>query len=211
MSNEKYLLNPADIACIVFDFGFTLSSDLYFKVAPPEYPDWQELIQQKIFSNGALVDRWMAGAVTIYNIAEELAPIVNMEIPKIVGFLELGCQNLEFNEAVWGFAIRQRAAGRRTAIVTGNMDVFTKIVVPCHGLRDKFDIIINSFDYQEIDKTVLWAKAFEGLGQGIGYSQSLLIEDGQKNVRKFREHDGHAYQYENDEQFLKWLEFVQWQ
>jgi FMN phosphatase YigB (HAD superfamily) len=211
MNYEKSPIHPADIACIVFDFAFTLSSDLYFKVSPPECPNWQELIQRTIFSNNPLVDRWMAGAVTMYNIAEELAPVVNMEVSRIVSFLELGCQNMSFNEAVWRFAIQQRAAGRKTAIVTNNMDVFTKVVVPCHNLSDRFDIIINSFDYQEIDKTLLWAKAFEMLGRGIGYSQSLLIEDGAKNVRKFRENGGYAYQYENDERFSKWLESVPWQ
>jgi hypothetical protein len=211
MKSDNYLINPVKISCIVFDFGFTLSSDLYFKIAPPECPDWQDLIQQKIFSNNALVDRWMAGAITAYNIAEDLAPVVNMEPSRIVRFLETGCQTMSFNEAILHFAIQQRAVGRKTAIVTGNMDVFTKIVVPCHNLTDKFDIIINSFDYQEIDKTVLWAKAFEILGNEIGYTQSLLIEDGEKNVRKFRENGGYAYQYKNDEQFLEWLTSTQWQ
>lgn len=210
MNYDHNLVHFAELACIVFDFGFTLSSDLYFNVAPPEYPHWQELIQQKIFRNDALVDRWMMGAITLHHIAEELAPLVCMEIPRIVSFLELGCQNLNFNEAVWEFAMRQRAAGRKTAIVTGNMDVFTKIVMPCHHLSEKFDVIVNSFDYQVIDKNILWAKAFEILGQGIGYRHSLLIEDGANNVRKFRENGGYAYQYENDAQFLKWLESVKW-
>jgi|SRR5665648_787273 len=210
MNYEKHSINPTDITCIIFDFGFTLSSDLYFKVAPPECPNWQEVIQQKIFSNNALVDSWMEGTVTVDNIAEELAPIVNMEISNIVHFLEAGCQNIGFNEAVWHFAIQQRATGRKIAIVTGNMDVFTKIVVPYHNLNNKFDVIINSFDFKEIDKTILWSKAFEFLGNGIGYSQSLLIEDGEKNVKKFRENGGYAYQYENDEQFLKWVEYVKW-
>lgn len=210
MNYDNNTINPADIACVVFDFGFTLSSDLYFKVAPPEYPNWQALIQQKIFSDDALVDRWMGGAVTIHDIAQELAPIVRMENSRIVSFLELGCQKLSFNEAVWDFAIRQRTAGRKTAIVTGNMDVFTKIVIPCHNLGEKFDVIINSFDYHVIDKNILWAKAFEILGHGVGYRQSLLIEDGANNVRKFRENGGYAYQYVNDEQFLKWLESVKW-
>ena len=75
--------------------------------------------------------------------------MVGMEVSRIVDFLELGCQKLDFNEAVLGFAISQRKAGRRTAIVTGNMDVFTKVVVPFHDLNDKFDIIINSFDYRK--------------------------------------------------------------
>src|SRR5512138_3869706 len=106
MNDENHPIHLANIACIVFDFGFTLCSDLYFKVAPPECPSWQELIQQKIFSNNALVDRWMAGAITMYNIAEELAHVVNMEVSRIVSFLELGCQNMSFNEAVWRFAIQ---------------------------------------------------------------------------------------------------------
>lgn len=211
MNYEIDPIHPADIECIVFDFGFTLSSDLYFKVAPPEVPDWQELIQQKIFRNEALVDHWMAGAVTIHDIAEELAPSVNMEISRIISFLELGCQNLDFNEAVWDFAMQQRTAGRKTAIVTGNMDVFSKVVVPCHKLSEKFDVIINSFDYQVIDKNILWPKAFEILGPGMGYRRSLLIEDGANNVRKFRANGGYACQYENDGQFLRWLESVKWQ
>ena len=210
MNTENTPLNPTDIACIVFDFGFTLSPDLYFKVPPPECPDWQNLIQQHIFSNADLIDNWMRGVVTIRDIAAELAPIVGMKVPRIVGFMELGCTNLDFNEAVLNFAISQREQGRKTAIVTGNMDVFTKIVVPCHHLGDKFDVIINSFDYREIDKSVLWAEAFECLGNGIGYSQSLLIEDGEKNVRKFREHGGYAYQYTNDERFLMWLKSTGW-
>jgi hypothetical protein len=210
MNSEDNQIDPTDIECIVFDFGFTLSSDLYFNVAPPEYPDLQELIQHQIFSDEALVNQWMVGAVTIHDIAGQLAPIVGMEIPRLVHFLELGCQSLSFNEAVWDFAIQQRATGRKTAIVTGNMDVFTKVVMPCHKLSEKFDVIINSFDYQEIDKSILWAKAFEVLGHGIGYCQSLLIEDGFNNVRKFRANGGYAYQYEDDKQFLKWLESVKW-
>ena len=206
----KHFINLPKITCIIFDFGFTLSSDLYFKAAPLEYPNWQDLIQQKIFRNNDLVDCWMAGAITIDNIAEELAPIVNMEIASIIRYLEAGCQNMGFNQAVWNFAIQQRAIGRKTAIVTCNMDIFTKIVVPYHHLNDSFDVIINSFDIRETDKTILWKKAFEILGNGTGYEQSFLIEDSGNNVRKFRENGGYAYHYENDEQFLKWAENVKW-
>ena len=57
MNKENIPVNPNDIECIVFDFGFTLSSDLYFKIALPNDPAcWQKLIQQHIFSNGNLID-----------------------------------------------------------------------------------------------------------------------------------------------------------
>ncbi len=211
MNKENAIVDPTAIACIIFDFGFTLSSDLYFKVPPPECPHLQELVQQHIFSNDDLVNDWMRATVTLEGIAKELAPVVGMNVARIVEFAELGCRDLVFNEAVLNFALAQRKLGRKTAIVTGNMDVFTKVVVPCHKLDRKFDVIINSFDYREIDKTVLWAKAFDLLGNGIGYSQSLLIEDGERNVRKFREHGGYAYQYGNDEDFLRWLKSTGWQ
>lgn len=207
-NNPPYL---EDISCIIFDFGFTLSSDLYFNVAPPECPNWQELIQQHIFSDAALVDRWMSAEVTMHDIAGILAPIVHMDVARIIQFLELGCQKLNFNQAVLDFALRQRAAGMKTVIVTGNMDVFTRVVVPCHHLDQKFDLILNSFDHREIDKAVLWPKAFAHFGDQFGYTQSLLIEDGEKNVRKFREKGGYAYQYENDPLFLKWLRLAGWQ
>ncbi len=124
MEKESTLIDPATIACIIFDFGFTLSSDLYFKVPPPECPDWQQLIQQHIFSDEDLVNDWMSARVTLQDIARQLAPIICMEAPRIVEFLELGCRDLVFNEAVLNFAIGQRESGRKTAIVTGNMDVF---------------------------------------------------------------------------------------
>lgn len=210
MNTENNFVNPADIRCIVFDFGFTLSSDLYFKVAPPECPNWQALIQQHIFGNADLVDKWMGGAMTLRDIAMEFAPVVGMAVPRIVNFMELGCKDLDFNEAVLDFAVEQRERGRKTALVTGNMDVFTKIVVPFHNLSDKFDVIVNSFDYRETDKLVLWPQAFELLGNEVGYGQSLLIEDSEKNVTKFRESAGYAYQYEGDARFLEWLGSVKW-
>ncbi|PKO16101.1 MAG: hypothetical protein CVU39_08715 [Chloroflexi bacterium HGW-Chloroflexi-10] len=210
MHIENTPVNPVDITCIIFDFGFTLSSDLYFNVTPPECPDWQNLIQKHIFSNPALVDDWMRADVTLEDIAKKLAPVVCMNVPRIIDFLESGCRNLGFNQAVLTFAIEQRKLGRKTAIVTGNMDVFTKIVVPWHDLADKFDGIINSFDHREIDKALLWPKAFELMGDGIGYRQCLLIEDGEKNVAKFRWNGGYAYQYSDDEQFLIWLKSSGW-
>src|SRR5512137_997681 len=108
MDNENDPVNPADIRCIVFDFGFTLSSDLYFKVAPPECPDFQGIFQRHIFSDEALIDAWMAGIVTMQDIAEKIASITDMQVPRIVEFMELGCRDLSFNEAVLDFAIRQR-------------------------------------------------------------------------------------------------------
>ena len=120
----------------------------------------------------------------------------------------MGCQNLAFNQAVWDFAVAQKEEGRKTALVTANMDVFSTIVVPAHNLEKVFDIILNTFDYKELRKERLWPVAFERLDAEIGYHNSLLIEDGEQEPTKFRELGGWAYQYHNDEQFEAWLKAV---
>jgi 2-hydroxy-3-keto-5-methylthiopentenyl-1-phosphate phosphatase len=200
--------NFTKIKCVIFDFGFTLSSEFYFNVFPPDFPLWQNVIQQKIFSDANIVDEWMSGKISIRHIAELLRNEINLDVSEIVEFMEMGCENLEFNMAVLDFAISIRNKGVKTAIVTGNMDVFTNVVVPSHQLDEKFDVILNSFDYQELDKAVLWPIAFNLLGSEIEYSNSLLIEDGSQNVEKFRNYGGYAYKYSNDQEFLMWLDEI---
>jgi hypothetical protein len=66
-------LDLAAIRCVVFDFGFTLSSDLYFTLAPPLYPHWRSIIQQHIFEQPPLVTAWMRGDLSLHDIAQIVA------------------------------------------------------------------------------------------------------------------------------------------
>jgi FMN phosphatase YigB (HAD superfamily) len=203
-------INPELIKCVVFDFGFTLSPDYYFNVCPPGYPQWHEVIQTVIFGEPAIMIPWMKGEVTSLDIAGILSKYFPLDIPIIAATMEKGCKWLRFNPAVWDFAAAQKAAGRKTALVTDNMDVFTKVIVPSHGLERLFDVILNSADLHEIRKEFLWPVAFERLGGGIGYANSLLIEDGENEPALFRALGGYAYQYSNDAAFMRWLNSVQW-
>jgi len=198
-------IDPGQIKCIVFDFGFTLSSDYYFKISLPGCPQWHEIIQKFIFGEPSITVPWMKGELTTLDIAGVLSKHFLIDIPTIATTMEIGCQHLNFNPAVWDFAVAQKAAGRKTALVTDNMDVFTKVVVPAHGLDQLFDVILNSSDFHEIRKDVLWPIAFDRLAGGIGYGNSLLIEDGETEPAMFRTLGGYACQYLNDEMFLDWL------
>ena len=153
---------------------------------------------------------WMQGELTSLDIAGILSKHIPLDIHTIAATMEKGCQNLDFNPAVWDFAVAQKTVQRKTALVTDNMDVFTKVIVPAHRLDQVFDVILNSSDFHEIRKEVLWPIAFESLGGGIGYANSLLIEDGEREPRLFRLLGGHAYQYSNDTAFLEWLDSVPW-
>ena len=124
--------------------------------------------------------------------------------------MEAGCKNLSMNQAVLDLALAQRPQGRKTTLVTANMDVFSSVIVPSHGLDRLFDVILNTFDYRELDKEVLWPIAFERLGVEFGYDNSLLIEDSSDNVARFRAHGGQAYRFQDDERFVEWLTSVGW-
>lgn len=210
IENNPGHLDPAAIKCIVFDFGFTLSPDLYFKVIPPNVPHWRDVIQKHVFDEPTIVEPWMAGDLTIVDIARMLSRHVDMDVSSIVETMEKGCERLNFNTAVWNFALSQKNAGRKTALVTANMDVFTKVVVPCHRLHEVFDVILNTFDYRELRKECLWPIAFQALGKDIHYGNSLLIEDGIAAPAKFRELGGYAYQYSTDDLFREWLNSIGW-
>ena len=203
-------IDPGCIRCIVFDFGFTLSPDRYFKIAPPGCPDWQAVIQKVIFGDPAITDPWMRGELTSRDIATVLSRHFPLEIPIILETMYEGCGHLEFNPAVWDFAATQKRAGRKIALVTDNLDVFTQVVVPAHRLDRLFDVIVNSSDFHAIDKERLWPIAFERLGGGIGYAESLLIEDGEYEPARFRRLGGSAYQYSTESAFLDWLASVPW-
>jgi hypothetical protein len=210
MQNPLNCVRPADIKCIVFDFGFTLCPDLYFKVAPPGHPYWRDVIQEHIFDQSSLLEQWMIGNLTIIEIAGIVSRYIPLEIETIVRLMEKGCERLNFNKAVWDFVLAQRDAGRKTALVTANMDVFTKVVVPCHQLDRAFDVIINTFDYKELRKELLWPIAFRQLGNDIHFGNSLLIEDGYTEPAKFRKLGCYSYQYSTDALFVEWLRGNTW-
>jgi FMN phosphatase YigB (HAD superfamily) len=203
-------INPEQIKCVVFDFGFTLSPDHYFNVSPPGCPQWQSIIQKVIFGEPAITHPWMRGELSSLDIAGILSKHVPLDIPTIAATMDEGCKRMHFNQAVLDFAVAQKQAGRKTALVTDNMDVFSKVVVPSHGLETIFDVILNSADFHEIRKELLWPMAFERLGGGIGYANSLLVEDGESEPAMFRALGGQAHQYVNDQTFVEWLDSIHW-
>ena len=64
----------------------------------------------------------MVGNLTIMDIAGIISRYISMDIASIVETMEKGCKHLIFNQAVWNFALAQREIGRKTALVTANME-----------------------------------------------------------------------------------------
>lgn len=197
--------SPEDIKCIIFDFADTLYSGSYFNIFPCGCENWRQLFNTYIFDKDVIELKAMNGELTTEDIAAIVSGHVGLGFEEVLQLAEDGCGNLEFNSAVLKFAIEQKIKGTATSLVTINMDVFTKVVVPAHGLSDIFDVIVNSFDHKEMKKEILLDIAFDQLGAGITFSNSLLIDDIADNVKLFEERGGYAYQYKDDKSFTKWL------
>ena len=185
---------------VIFDYANTLSSAHYFTVPHPAVPDWTDLIQSEIFGDDAFFDRWMRGEERLATVAGRLSRRTGQRVDTILECLVEGCRGLAENPGVAAFARRLKAAGVPIALVTGNVDVFTEVVVPAHGYDRLFDTVLNTSDYGTLDKRDLWPRAFSELGDGIGYHNTLLIEDGAGSVDHYRRAGGHAIQYTTDRQ-----------
>lgn len=187
------------IDTVIFDYGFTLSSTHYFSIPHPEIADWDDRIQSRVFKDPSVSEPWMAGEKSLRDIAAIIAQGSGVKADSVERYLRLGCASLPENPEVLAFACELKQQGIRTACVTANFDVFNEVVVPAHGYKELFGVIVNSCDHGTRHKPVLWDIAFKALGSG-GYDSALLIEDSDREISQFRELGGRAIQYTGDEQ-----------
>ena len=197
-------MNWRNIKSVIFDFDGTLCSDRYFKPLGQKALD---AIAGLVFGENSerWADPWMRGDLSSADVASYLSTRLSQSPEAILAALQRGCSELTLNPAVVNFATQQRRAGRKTALVTANMDVFTEVVVPAHALGSLFDVVLNTSDHRTLDKSILWNKAFDSFGPGYSFGSSLLVEDGPKMVALFQSLGGYAYQYRGDDSLRSWL------
>jgi len=189
--------------CIIIDFANTLCSELYFA---PLGEDFQAVVRAAIFSEEnkeRWATPWCCGRLSSEDIATHLAGLTGITPDCIISALAEGCAKMHFNPAVWRFAQAQRELGRSTVLATVNMDIFTRVVVPAHGLDRVFDVVVNSSDYGTDDKNALCEIALAQL-DGCTFANSLLIDDSVAAIAAFRSAGGMAYQYTTDAAFAAW-------
>lgn len=197
-------MNWRNIKSVIFDFDGTLCSERYFK---PLGENALDAIGELLFggNSGQWADRWMKGDVTRADVAAYLSTHLAQSPEAILSALRQGCSDLRFNPAVLALATAQRGAGRKTALVTANMDVFTEVVVPAHGLDALFDVVLNTSDHRTLDKSVLWRKAFDAFGAGHSFASSFLVDNSPEMIRLFEALGGSGYQYRGDDALREWL------
>ncbi|MBU1049223.1 hypothetical protein KKG90_04280 [Candidatus Bipolaricaulota bacterium] len=198
------MITPAQIRSVFFDFAGTLAPGRYFE--PLGQPSL-DAVGELVFGDNSVqwADPWMRGELASEDIVSYLSDHLPEARDVIQSALQRGCLDMSLNPAVYEFALQQRIAGRKTALVTMNMDVFSDIVVPAHGLGDLFDLVLNTADYRTLDKSTLWCKALDEFGSEYSFAKSLLVDDSPEMIALFRSLGGQAVQYVSDEAFQAWL------
>ena len=181
----KKLIDPGQIKSIFFDFDSTLCSGLYFELLGSSSLD---AVGRLVFgeSSADWADPWMKGDLSSRDIASYLSKHLPESEEIILAALYDGCLNMTFSAAVYDFARRGCESGRKTALVTANMDVFSEVVVPAHGLDTVFDLVLNTADHRTLDKSILWRKALAAFGPDYTFASTLLIDDNPRIDRSVR-------------------------
>ena len=193
------------VRCVVFDFAGSLCSARGGYVPMGDDEDYAGVLGRCVLGNPVLLGQWMVGAKKAQDIAAIVAEHVGVGADVVLERMAEAARGLQLNEEVVGFVGSLREKGVRTVLVTLNMDVFTDVVVGAHGLGELFDVIVNSADVGQLDKETLWRRAFEELGDDIGFADSVLIETNACNLELFGRLGGVACQYTSVASFEDWV------
>lgn len=200
------------IKTIIFDFDGVLCKDIFYSSLKNSYPAIHEYVENKIFrSGGDLVNRWMRNIITSDDInrmiSENNNNIAFKEIKKI---FEDDLLNMKVDQKLLNFAKEQSNMGRKVALLTNNIDIFSTITVPNHKLNEIFNVIVNSADHGLL-KIDQGGKLFDIAMEKIGsndYASTLLIDDSLKVKPVFEAKGGHVYTYNNFDDFIEWAKVL---
>jgi FMN phosphatase YigB (HAD superfamily) len=194
------------VSAVFFDFDGVLCTDRFYSALMPDYPHVLDFIGENVFSGEKYADRWMRGEFTYRQINGIIAEATKFPLEQLNELFITSVRQMKINPVVINIAEKLKKNHIKTAIVTGNMDIFNEITVPEKQLDKTFPVIINSYDYRILKQDEngrLFDIALDKLGLE-SYEGVLLIDDSAGYCDIFKEKGGDAYQYSNQKDFESW-------
>ncbi len=197
-----------DYQTILFDFdGVLCKGRLYDKTLLPNYREVYNWIQSNIFDDKELVRKWMRNQINSAGINKLIAKNTDIGYEKLNRLYEESVRTMKTEEDLLELARTLKSSGKKIGIVTDNMDVFTKIIVPTCRLDTQFDVIINSADYGVLKKEEngrLFDIALTTLGVNI--ENSLMIDDSESKIEVYKQKGGHGFVYQDTAELKSFLQ-----
>ena len=91
--------------------------------------------------------RWMKNELTMQDINKYISENTDINYEILVDYFEQSIKEMKIDLRLINLAKIFKKQGKKIAIVTNNMDVFSQITVPHNGFDILFDVVINSADY----------------------------------------------------------------
>lgn len=205
--NQKNSILLPTINTIIFDFDGVLCKDTFYSSLKNSYPAIHNYVENNIFRGGGdLVNQWMRNIITSDDINRMISENNNIAFEEIKKIFEDDILNMKVDQKLLNFAKEQLGMGRKVALLTNNMDIFSTITVPNHKLNEIFDVIVNSVDYGLL-KIDQGGRLFDIAMEKIGtddYASTLLIDDSLKVKHVFEAKGGYVYTYNNFDDFIEW-------
>ncbi len=201
--------NIMSYQAVLFDFdGVLCKGRLYKKTLLPNYPEIYDWIQMNIFGNNKeIFHDWMRNRITSAEINELIAKNTGIECNFLNELYEESGHQIELEKEVRDLAESLKLSGKKIGIVTNNMDIFSKIIVPSHQLNTLFDVIVNSADYGLLKKDEngrLFDIALTVLGEKI--ENSLMIDDSESTIELYRQKGGQGFVYKDFAELKSFLQ-----
>lgn len=191
-----------------FDFHNVISRDLMYGGVGEEHARVREFVDGEIFGRDSdLPDRWMRGELKSADINQIIGAHLGIDRGLLAELQAESVRRMRLETRLLELSRQLRAAGIKTAIVSDNMDIFTEVAAPHHGLRDWFDDIINSAEHGFLKSDAegaLFDIAMGRLGES-DYGKALLIDDSARVRPVFEKKGGTVFTYTTFEQFEPWM------
>ena len=152
--------NAKQYKVIFFDWHKTLSvCDFWTQLEDPAHDrhHWHQNIINFLFvDNKPLIQQWMRGEVDEEKIHKLVSEKFRYDKQALQQDLAASCQAMTLlSNDILPLINTMRSKGIKCVIVTDNMDVFKKYVVPALKLNEHFDDILVSFDQKALKFDVL--------------------------------------------------------
>lgn len=197
---------------ILFDFdGVLCRGKFYEKTLLPDYAQVYDWIQNNIFGAGSkeLVKSWMRNQIDTVSINRLISENTGIEFGKLSGLFKESVRQMELEKEILELARDVKLAGKKIAIVTDNMQVFSQITVPHNKLDSLFEVIINSADHGCLKKDLngeLFDVALAALKTES--KNCFLIDDSATNIEKFRKKGGQGHCFQDIDDLRLYLNSI---
>ncbi len=194
---------------VLFDFDGVLCTDKFYTNLAGDYPDVHDFITTQLFGGDfTTVIDWMKGVYTYNEINLLISEATGIPFTTLTEYFIESVRAMKLNEPLLRFASSLRRNEVKTAIVTGNMDIFNIVTVPENKLYNYFQEIVNSCDYgllKNEENGKLFDITLEKLGLA-SFENTWLIDDSPVNCALYESKGGKSYRYTGQPDFEAWLE-----